>query len=307
MPNQKLDTSDTEKKDSTTIKIFNYIGSALIFFGIAYFISANWGLLNNFVKIFSTLGTAIAAFCIAALLHQTEKFRTAESAFFMLAGLVLPIGLYVTFDIAHLSFSQNIPEILISGICLTVFLISFYVLPGTIFLLFSIIFGSFLFANLVDYLSLQTDYILINLFEYEMIVLGLAYIFLGYYLNFDKRYPLTGPLYFFGSLLVLSSSYFLGSAFFFSNALVYWKVITAIFIMLAFLLAVPLKSKSFLYFGAIFLVIYVTDMSYKFAAVFGDLGWSLILVIIGLSFMIIGYLVFFIHRKMQKKNERIKK
>lgn len=290
------------KQDNSFLKIFNYAGSAFVFFGIAYFINANWFYLNNFAKIFATLGSALAAFAVAMMLHITHRFRTAASAFFMLAGFVLPIGLYVTFDVLNLSMDPPLFTCLISGICLAVFLVCFFLLPRTLFLLFTLIYASFFYLNVIDWLSYHSGIIFINLFEYEIVVLGISYILLGYYLQQEKHAILVGPLYFFGSFFVLSASYFLGSAFFFGNAIIYWKIISAVCIVLAFILSVPLRSKSLLYFGAIFLILYILDVSYKYAHLFGDIGWSLVLVLIGLLCMLTGYLIFYIRHKMHHED-----
>lgn len=300
MPAKKKGSSALERKnESNILKIFNYVGSALIFFGIVYFINANWNAFNDFVKIGLTLGPAITAFIIAILLHRIHPFKSIESIFFVVAGFTLPIGFYVTLDVLHLSLPTDVPEIIVSFICLAIFLACQFILPRTIFLLFNILFASFLFIHVVNILSRETNYIFLHLFEYEIITLGFIYIALGYYLSLEKRFRLVGPLYFFGSLFVLSASYFLSSAFFFSNATMYWKIMTAIFIMLAFSLAVPLKSKSFLYFGAIFLILFVTDLSYQFAQQFGDLGWSLILIAVGILFILLGYVVIHVRKEMR--------
>jgi uncharacterized integral membrane protein len=56
-----------------------------------------------------------------------------------------------------------------------------------------------------------------------------------------------------------------------------------------------MKSKSFLTFGAIFLVTYVFKITAEY---FTDgLGWPLVLVIVGLAIIGIGYLAFSLKKK----------
>src|SRR5579872_5428761 len=164
----------------TLLKIFNYIGGALIFFGVGFFVIDNWFNLNNFVRVFATLGTAVAAFLMAMLLHFSGK-KSASSAFFILSGLLLPIGLYVTFYLYlhHIDFMKV--NIIVSAICLAVFLISHLCLPRTIFILFTVIFSSFFFVFFIHFLT--RDISITHLMEYELITLGFSYFSLGYYLD----------------------------------------------------------------------------------------------------------------------------
>jgi len=279
------------------LKIFNYIGCALIFFGIAFFISINWAALNDSVKIFSTFGAAVTAYFVGMLLHLAKK-EAVSSAFFMLSALVLPIGLYVVLDLYGQSADALKINVIVSAICLAVFLSSHLFLPRTIFVLFVVIFGSFFFIDFIDFTLDRGNILLRNVSEYEFLILGVSYILLGYYIALDKIYPLSGPLYFFGSIFILSSSYSLGGLYCQTSGISMWQIITALLIFCAFMLSVPLKSKSFLYVGAIFLTGYLIDMSTRFSQIFGHYGWPLMLVFAGFILMLIGYLIYYIHHKI---------
>jgi uncharacterized membrane protein len=288
----------SEEKSSAILKIFNYVGGALIFFGVTYFIGSNWYNLSDFIKVFVSLGTAIAGFIVGILFQHAKKY-TASTAFYLLAGLLFPIGLYITYQVYQIPIQPSCLDLVISTICLIVFLVSQLRSPRIIFLLFSILYASYFYFSIIEFLLYGNTVHIQNLNQYELIALGFSYIFLGYYLNFSSSSVLTGPLYFFGALLILASTYVLGV----SNDtrfIFHWRIIALISIILAFILAVPLKAKSFLYLGALFLIIYIVDMSFRFAQVFGDMGWSLILVIAGLLLMLIGYLVFFLYRKISR-------
>lgn len=285
----------------TILKIFNYAGAALIFFGIAYFISVNWYSLNDFLKIFATLGSAIAAFIIGILLYIDRKHEEAGSAFFMIAGLLLPVGIFVTLNVLSVTWPAEETDLFVTTICLSFFLLAFIYWPRTILLLFCIIFAALFFLSMIDLLITTGGIYPDNLFNYELMIVGLSCILLGRYLDLQKTYPLTGILYFTGALLLLTTSYFLSGSIFFGENKQDWRELTALFIILAFIFSVPLRSKAFLYLGAIFLVIYVFDMSYQFARVFGNMGWPLVLIIAGLLLMFLGYLIYYVHRKIAGK------
>ncbi len=293
-------TQDSSANDSRILKIFNYVGGTLIFLGIAYFIANNWSILNNFTRIFTTLGSAIAAFMAGALFHASHKYESAASAFFMISGLLLPIGLGVTLIVSNVSWGPEEANLLIFGISLAAFMLALFYSPRAVFLLFTIIFASLFYLSLISFLTSEYTFYYDHLLDYEVIALGSGYIFLGYYLDSNNLPALSGPLYFFGGLFVLFESFTMGSNFFIGYNQPRWEIVTGILIILSFAFSVPLKSKSFLYLGAIFLILYIGDISSRFIELFGDLGWSLILVIMGLVLMLIGYLVFVIHKKINR-------
>lgn len=295
------DAPQPSSKGLDIFKIFNYVGGTLVFFGIAFFIGINWSSLNNFFKIFSTLGSAVAAYLVGVLFYfYKNKFQPTSSAFFMIVGLVLPIGLYVTFNIlGYISNFQQL-NIIIWLLCLIFFLMSHFVFKRTIFLLFSVIYATFLFLNGINFEIDQSNFIIQNSAEYEFLIIGISYICLGRYLDYDKTYPLVGPLYFLGALFILTASYSLGGMFCLGSGSFVWRLLTALFIILFFILSVPFKSKAFLYLSALFLVIYVTDLSSTWVNIFGNYGWPLMLILIGFVTMLIGYIVLAIRKKISK-------
>lgn len=286
------------KNEITLLKVFNYLGGTLIFLGISYFIADNWGALNNFTKIFVTLGAAIAAFIIGILFNITKK-NAASSAFFLISALLLPMGLAVTLSVAKVNWSSEISNLFIATICFGVFLIAVLYSVSTLFILFTIIFASFFYVFLIDVIAHYSNFTYTYLSNYEIIALGLSYIFLGYYLDKSSHRGLTGPLYLFGGFFVLFESFSLGSSFI-GYSILQWEIVTPILILLAFIFSVPLRSKSFLYLGAIFLLCYIGDISSKFIKIFGDMGWSLILILLGFLLISVGYLVIFIHKKINR-------
>jgi hypothetical protein len=289
---------NTEEKSSAVLKIFNYIGGALIFFGVAYFIGSNWNNLNNFFKVFVSLGTAVVAYIVGILFQSANKY-TASTAFYLLAGLLLPLGLFITYKVYQIPMPHRYVDLVISLICFIVFLISQLRSPRILFQVLSILYGSYLYFSIIEFLLYGNPVSIENLNQYELVALGLSYIFLGYYLNLSTSSILTGPLYMIGALIILTSVYFLGTTND-TRFIFHWRILTLVSITLAFVLAVPLKSKSFLYLGSLFVVIYIVDMSMRFADVFGDLGWSFILVIAGLLLMLMGYLIFTLNRKISR-------
>ena len=138
-----------------------------------------------------------------------------------------------------------------------------------------------------------------------MLTLGFSYLSLGYYLAWDKKFPLSGPLYFLGSLYVLVGSYGLGGLFNwrYGNDNLIWKTITAFLILATFLFSVPLHSKALLYVGAFFLVFYLTDISSSLIETYGSYRFPLLLIVLGLLLMCTGYVVFHVRKRISRKNK----
>lgn len=291
-------TIDNEPKSNTLLKIFNFVGATLIFLGISYFICENWSSLNDFVKVVSTLGSAIAAFLMGCLLSSYKKLQAASAGFFMIAGLVLPIGLFVLFNILNLHIEFVMANTIVTSICLLTFLAGQIFLQRTILLLFTIIFAALFFIAFTNLNVHYSNIVFADLFLYQCLTIGFSFLFLGRYLD-DTQHPLVGALYFFGGLFVLTSSFDLAGYLFLTSGLLIFKWISLLLLILSFLLAVPLRSRSLLFFGSLFLLIYVANLTEQFEAFFGSIGWPIILIITGFSLMLLGYLIYFIYQRIK--------
>jgi hypothetical protein len=283
------------------LKIFNFVGGTLIFFGIAYFISSNWHNLNDFLKIFTTLGSAIAAYLVAVLLANDDKYSAASSAFFMVSCLTLPLGLSITFNVLGVIGNDEMIKVIITGICLFVFLATNFYLERDILRLFCIFYASLFFIAFTNLFCNQVMHIAnTQLYDYQLLLLGLCYLLGGRLLQLQRN-ALTGPLYFFGSFFILAASFDLGGLLFFAGVNnEFWKIVSPVLVLLSFMLAVPLRSKSLLYVGAIFLIIYLISMTSLFAKLFGSFGWPLLLIMAGLFLMLFGYVLVSIRQRIMK-------
>src|SRR3990167_11244683 len=121
-------------------KIINYIGGALIFFGVTYFVYSNWSSLNDFFKIFSTLGVALAAYIVGVLLYLNKEYDEVGSVFLMISGLILPVGIFIAFKLTELITGINNLSVVSFSISLVAFLLIFFYFGRIILLLFTIIF-----------------------------------------------------------------------------------------------------------------------------------------------------------------------
>jgi hypothetical protein len=289
---------DNKFRASKLSKIFNYIGGTLIFFGITYLLFNNWFVLAAFFRIVVTLGVAIVAILTAVTLSKSGNSPASSGVFYLLGAMLLPLGLSVTLEAFGMDNSWVIENILITAICFSVYLALQLRFPRKILLLFSIIFGSLFFVALTNFWNDNLGF-MPDLEDYQMLILGLSYLLLGYKISTDDN-NLTGPLYFFGDLFILTGSFHLGGLLFNSKTNLFWELLSPVLVLLSFVLAIPLKSKSLLYLGAIFLMIYIPSLTSKFAYLFGALGWPVILIGAGILLMLLGYFIVRMERKIPK-------
>ena len=289
-----------EKEDKTFAgklkisEILYYIGGAIVFLGISVLIWQNWTTLNIFAKILATLGAGIAAYSVGMIFSKYKQLDAVGQAFFLISALVTPIGLFVVFDNAGFDMGSYGSQSLISGILFAVYLASYFVFRKNIFILFSIIFGTWLFFGFTGYLvdgnpSIE-DW---DFFEYRALLTGLAYIFLGYSFSKDEKEPLSGFLYGFGIMGFLGTALVLGG--WSPNQNIFWELIFPGLVLGTIFLSVHLKSKAFLVFGSAYLMIYIVKITAEYFT--EGLGWPLSLVLAGLTMMGIGYFSLYLSKK----------
>jgi len=268
-----------DAKFSRVSQILSIIGSIIIFLGISTLIYQHFNMLSYSMKILATLGLGIITYLIGTLLHKFSKLSHISTAFFLIALLTIPIGLWVIFDHLGLDINNFDTQSIFLNILLIIAVLSYFCFRTNLFMLATIIFGAYFFFSITDYLiPLHT-----NIFsQYQILIVGLIYILLGNIFTRNQHAALSGFLYGLGSIA------FLGSAL----ALSGWKPHQNLgwelaFPFLAFgtiFSSIPLKSKSLLVFGSIFLMMYIVKISHEYFS--GSLGWPFTLVIIG--FVLIG-------------------
>lgn len=274
-------------------EILYYIGGAIVCLGIAVLLWQNWSTLNVVTKITATLGSGLAAYIVGLVLGRDGKNEALSSAFYLISALVMPLGLHVTFQSAGFNIAGNSIQSLVSAILLATYLASYFVLKRSVFIVFSIIFGTwffFAFTNLLAGYSAFTD----NTFSlYRVLTTGVSYILLGHSFSKTEKASLSGFLYGFGIFGFLGAALLLGG--FGSNHNVFWEVIYLGLVFGTLFLSTTLKSNSFLVFGTLYLMAYILKITAEYFS--KGLGWPFALVLAGLMLMGAGYLSVYLKRR----------
>lgn len=294
---KKTDQAIAKKIEIT--EILYYIGGAIVFLGIVVLIRQNWEALSVEARIIATLGSGIAAYVLGVLFSRYKTLDRAGQAFFLISAMVTPMGLYIVPDFAGLDIGSQGIQLLISGILFGAYLLSYVVFRKNIFAIFSIIFGTWLFFALTSlWVGDGPRFGEYKLLEYRVLITGLAYILLGYLFSKKEKYSLTGLLYGFGIFGFLGAALALGE--WKPNQNLFWELIYPVLVFGAIFLSVYLKSKAFLVFGTIYLILYILKITAQYFV--ESLDWPLALMLFGLTLIAIGYLSFYLNRKYLSKN-----
>ncbi len=292
--NGKEKKSTALSREMGLSEVLYFIGGFIVFIGIAVLIGQNWTTLNSFTKIFATFGFGVASYFVGVLLNKEEKYGAVGYAFHLIAALVMPLGLYVVFDQAGLSMSTPEMQSLIASILLTMYVASYAVFKKPIFTFFSIAYATWFFFAFTNFLIGSNPYFAdMKFYEYRFLMVGLSYLFFGYYFSSTKQKDLSGVLYGFGNLFFLGAALALGG--WKPSQNIFWEMIFPGLVFAVLLLSVHLKSKPFLTFGTIFLMAYILKITGEYFS--GTLGWPVSLMICGIALIGIGYYAFSLNKK----------
>lgn len=283
-----------EKRRVSISDVLYFIGGGIVFLGIVLLVGQNWSSLNSFAKVLITLGSAVAAYIIAALFHRRGNLKLPSTAFFMISGLLFPVGLMVLLNVAGIEWATLGSQTVVAAILLIIFFASGFIFKKSIFLFFSIIFATWLFQ--VGVLNIFKDSF-DNIYAYIVLTNGLAFMLLGKYFSNKVESAFSGPLYGFGSLMFLGAAFILGGTH--PNGNVFWQVIFPLLDFGIIFLSVYWRSKTFLVFGSIFLMVYIIKITTEYFS--QSLGWPFALVLAGLLLMAIGYMGLYLNRKYLAK------
>ena len=135
-----------------------------------------------------------------------------------------------------------------------------------------------------------------TLLQYRILVTGLAYMLVAYFLSSTARQFLTGILYSLGALAFLISALALGG--FFPDQNIFWELVFPLLVFGMIFASVMVKSRSLLFFGTLFLIVYIFKLTAEYFR--NSLGWPLALVLAGMLIIAVGFYAVKINRKYLK-------
>jgi len=293
---QEQDEDPDLQKQKRLSAIMYFIGGAVIFTGIAILIGQQWRNFSDFTRILATLGVAIAAYAVGILFDKDERLKLISQSFFFLSGLIFPIGLHVSFDILHFAVNSRETQLMISGILLSIFLGGYLTFRNTVLLIFTIIFGSWVYLSLTENIyRINPVWVGWKFDCYRLMALSLSYMLMGYYFGeqTQKRKTLSEWLMSIGILIFLGVTLGLGG--WKPEQSLFWELSYPLVVFIFIYLSVQLKNKSFLSISSLYLMAYISKITAEYFA--NNLGWAFSLVMIGFLLIGIGYLAFYLNKK----------
>lgn len=264
-------------------KILYGLGGLIVIAGLIFLIVQMWDSFGAAAQIAVTLGSAIALYAAAVLLHQQNTSRLISTVFFLVSAIIMPISIFVTLH--HLSPGGNIwlGQLIIAGLPAIVYGLTYALFRHPLLLFISILLSTWTLYALLGYLLDQAGVSRTaeEIWAYWTMLTGASYLLLGYAFSQTDKKPLTSALYFLGSGAAL------GSGFTLSNMQEAWLFIYFILILAAIYLSTLLRTRSLLFFGALYLILHLTHISFEYFA--DSLGWPLALIISGFMIIGIGY------------------
>ncbi|MFI5157628.1 MAG: hypothetical protein ACHQF4_02115 [Sphingobacteriales bacterium] len=279
-----------DQRHTTLAEVFYYVGAGIIFLGIIILVEQNWSYLNSVARLLVTFGVSIGAYIIAALFSKAKRVGALSAVFFMISGLLLPVGAYVLLDVTGINWGGPGVQTAVALVSLLIFLLSGFIFRKNIFLFFSILFGTWFFQALMIFLFGKSFN---DLYPYIILASGLIYLLLGKYFAETAESSFTPWLYSFGCLGFLGSALYLGG--FSPNQNIFWELIFPILDFALIFFSVRLRSKAFLIFGALFLMLYIIKITTEYFA--NSLGWPFVLVLSGFLLIGVGYSTWRINHK----------
>jgi hypothetical protein len=264
------------------------IGGVVVLMGIIVLVVQHWAAFGSIGQVVVTLGVGVALFVSGILLRDKPGLTTASGVFSALSGVLIPLGLGVLLHVLGVDVFTPGMHMLMAAIALVIFITSLGLFKEVVYALFGILYGTWLYGSAVAYV-LQDGGYGSSLYQYAAMLLGVAYLFLGYGLTSatDAAYRrLARMLYILGLLIFLGTALSMGGA---------WDVIYPFVVFAVIFSSIYLHSGIFLKIGSLFLMIYLIKMSAQYFS--GSLGWPLALVLAGLMLMGVGYLTYYLNKK----------
>lgn len=279
-------------KPFNTAELFYFIGAGVAALGVAILLYQNWNFFNLTTKLLATFGFGLASQVAGMVFVQRNETNRVGIAFFLIAALVLPIGLRVVIDALGYPIGYG-AQTCMSAAMLVLYLVFAATVRLNLFVLFCVFFATWLFFSISSWIVDGTAFNTSDLVYWRFLVAGLSYILIGYGFSKDQRAPLSPALYDLGIFAVLGASLMLcGSG---KNTNLFWELLYPFLIVATVATSVKLKSRGFLVAGTLFLVAYVIKITGEHFA--DSIGWPLALVFIGMGLIGVGYISLSINKR----------
>jgi len=256
-----------------------FVGGFIILLGVSIFIYQFWNDWNQSIKAIFALGLSAFLYIVGAYLHRAyPKLSIFSSIAFIISAILLPLGIGTSLDLIGFSSSSSGALSINFAIASIVYFISYFIFRNDIFVILTAFGASAFYIHFTSFFFEKST---TTFEEYRILILGAAYLVLGYYFESIKKY-LVNIFYFFGLIG------FLGAAFALSMDSTLWLLLFPLTLVALFFASVFLQNKTTLTLATIFTFIEIGRITSEYFS--QTLGWPIALIIAGLGIIVIGYL-----------------
>ncbi|MDX1498825.1 MAG: hypothetical protein R3176_02945 [Woeseiaceae bacterium] len=269
-----------DTRASILTRVLAYLGGTFVFAGLGVFITMNWESMNFAARVVITLGAGLAAFVMALVAINDERFEKAATPLFLIAAFLEPIGLMVIFEETYTGNDWQAIGMVVSGTIAAQQLLAFARYRRTTLLFIAMTFLVGFALLLFD--KLGVDYALTAL------VLGTSLISIS--TGLDKTpHAVTTPLWYF-----LGASWALYGLF----DVLENTAVEVLFLAAAsggVYLSTVVRSRTLLFVATIAMLAYIGYFSAEHFV--QSIGWPVALMLFGLVLIGLSAMAFRINRR----------
>jgi len=261
------------------VELLQYIGGFVVLLGIGIFVAEFWEHIGVGTRVLIAVGAAMLSYILGTILLKTDRKTRSGIVFHLIAGVILPFSFYVVLQELFMINITNGVIATVSFFLLFIYAMSFIVFRHPIFTFFMLV-NSILF--LYGSIYALVPYVSTELISYTTLVIGAIGLLIGWMFKHTENEPLSGSMYFLGSVAVLISPSFL-----FGSTPV-WELIYPFLLAGMFYLALLLRSKRILVISVLALMGYVVYLTFAYFS--NVVGWPIALMFSGIALIAIGYI-----------------
>lgn len=268
-----------DAKASILTRVLAYLGGIFVFAGIGVFITMNWDDMNFAAQVVITLGAGIAAFVMAVIAINDERYEKAATPLFLIAAFLEPVGLMVIFEETYSGNDWHLISMIVCGVVAAQQLLTFIRYRRTTLLFIAMVLLSAFTLLLFDRLDI----------DYAITALVVGASLMSICVGLDRtRHAAITPFWYF-----VAASWALYGLFDILDK----TVIEVLFLAAAsgvVYLSTVVRSRTLLFVGTIAMLAYIGYFSAQHFV--QSIGWPIALVIFGLVLISLSAFAFRINR-----------
>lgn len=260
---EPLETHD--EKSSILTRVLAYLGGTFVFAGLGVFIAMNWESMNFAARVVITLGSGIAAFVMALIALNDERYEKSATPLFLIAALLQPAGLLVIFEELYSGNEWDTVGLVTSGVMAIQQILTLIKTQRTTLLFTGIVFVAAFLMILFDMLDIDYDF--------TALVLGASLLSLSVGLDQTRHKVITPFWYLISSMCLLYGVF----------ELLERSVIEILFLAAAsalVYLSTVVRSRTLLFVSTVAMLAYIGYFSAEHFV--QSIGWPIALVLFGL-------------------------